>query len=307
MLAVLLKLSSVTLFVVMNVGVKHLGGTIPVGEMIAVRGAIGATAIMLIAWRMQTLHLIRTAHLRSHVLRSSAGVLAMFTWFLSLTRAPMADATAVVYAGPIFATLLAVPMLRERIPAHRWFAVALGFGGVLVMTGSHITHPDAATAGLVLALLCALFAAFGMIYLRQMSRTEHALTTTFYFSITSLVGAALTVSRGWPLPSANDWGFLVLIGLLGTGAQFLMSAAFRYGEASIVVPIEYTGIALATLLGYLFFGELPGTSIWVGAPLVVVAGLLIVWGEYRPAPRLGYENLPDRGAKPSPAETPPTS
>jgi len=74
----------------------------------------------------------------------------------------------------------------------------------------------------------------------------------------------------------------VVIGLLGTGAQFLMTAAFRYAEASIVVPIEYTGIVVVTVLGYVFFREVPGVSIWVGVPLIIAAGLLILWGESRP-------------------------
>ena len=283
MLAVLLKLSSLALFSLMNVGVKSLGNGFPVSETVAARGAIGAVAIVFIAWRTRTLHLLRTARPLSHFLRSSAGVLAMFAWFLALTHAPMADATAVVYSGPIFATLLAAPMLRERILAHRWAAIALGFTGVLVMTGSHIIHADTELLGLMFALSCALFSAFGMIYLRQMSGTELAMTITFYFSLTSVVAAVPAAGWGWATPDAREWGILLAIGLLGTGAQFLMSAAFRYAEASIVVPIEYTGIAFATLLGYLLFGEVPGLSIWVGAPLVVIAGLLIVWGEYRPA------------------------
>jgi drug/metabolite transporter (DMT)-like permease len=283
MLAVLLRLSAVVLFGIMSAGVKYLGGTIPVGEIIAVRSAIGVAAIVLIAWHTQDLHLLRTARWQSHALRSSMGMLAMFTWFMSLTLAPIADATAVVYAGPIFATLLAALILRERIRAHRWLAVALGFGGVFIMTGSHLTHADSATVGLGFALLCALFAAIGMIFLRQMSRTEHALTTTFYFSLTSLVGAALSAGWGWPMPSAREWLFLLLIGILGTSAQFLMTAAFRFAEASVIVTVEYTGIVIATLLGYMLFDEIPGVSIWVGAPLVIGAGLLIVWGEYRPA------------------------
>jgi drug/metabolite transporter (DMT)-like permease len=90
----------------------------------------------------------------------------------------------------------------------------------------------------------------------------------------------LSDSWNWPVPNAEQCVYLVLIGLLGTAAQFLMTAAFRYAEASVVAPTEYTGIITATLLGYVFFGEMPGTSIWMGAPLVIVAGLLIIWSQY---------------------------
>ena len=299
MLGILLKFSSVSLFGIMSALAKYIGGAIPVGEIVAVRSGIGIVAIGLIVWRTQNLQLLRTANWRSHVLRSSMGTLAMATWFVSLNLAPIADATAMVYAGPLFATLLAAPLLREHITLPRWLAVALGFGGVLIMTGSHLAHADALSAGLLFALLCALFSALSTTFLRQMSRTEHALTTTFYFSLTSTVGAAATGAWGWPMPNTTQWIFLVLIGLLGTSAQFLMSAAFRYAEASVIAPIEYTGIVTATFLGYVAFGEIPAVSIWVGVPLVVVAGLLIVWSEYPPAPIEGHRPRISRTRRPS--------
>lgn len=266
----------------MSALVKYLGSAVPVGEMVAARSVVGVVTIALIAWRTQRLHLLRTRNWQSHAMRSSAGALAMFTWILSLTRAPIADATAMVFMGPVFATLLAPLLLREPVRAVRWLAVALGFGGVFIMTGPRFVHTDNTTLGLMLALLCALFTACSMIFLRQIGRTEHALTTTFYFCVATLLCAAVTAAWGWPMPSPRDWLLLLLIGLLGTLGQFLMTAAFSYAEASIVVPVEYSGILVAALLGYVFFGEIPGISIWIGAPLVVGAGLLIVWSEYKP-------------------------
>jgi drug/metabolite transporter (DMT)-like permease len=282
MLAVSLRFASICLFGIMNCGVKYLGGRIPVGEMIGTRSLIGILAIVLIAWRTGNPRLLRATHWRFHALRSSVGAFAVFTWYMSLTLAPIADATAMIFMGPIFSTLLAALLLRERIKCNRWLAVALGFGGALVMTGPSLGRDDAKAAGLALALACAVFAALGMIFLRQMSRTEHPLTTTLYFSVTSLAGAALTAFSGWPLPTSKELLLLIFMGLLGTSAQFLLTAAFRYAEASVVIPMEYTSIVVATLLGYVLFHEIPGVSIWLGAPLVIVAGLLLVWGEYRP-------------------------
>ena len=282
MLGLFLRFSSVSLFAIMAATAKYLGGRIPAGEIMAVRSAVGVATIVGLAWHTRNLQLLRTQNLGSHALRSSFGTFATFTWFLALNLIPIADATAISFAGPIFATLLAALLLRERIRAHRWLAVALGFGGVLVMTRSHLGHADASAAGALLALLCALFSALSVIFLRQMSRTEHPLTTTFYYSVTSLLWAAVTAGWGWPVPSGRDCLFLLLIGALGTSAQFLMTAALRYGEASILAPIEYTGIVVAAVLGYALFGDIPGVWIWLGTPLVGVAGLIIIWGEYRP-------------------------
>src|SRR5690348_15158433 len=115
LLGVFLRFSSVSLFGVMSAGAKHIGAAIPVGEVIAARGVVGIAAIAFIAWRMNAFRLLRTAHWRSQALRSSMGSLAMLCWFLALNGAPIADATAMIYVGPVFGTLLAATLLRERM------------------------------------------------------------------------------------------------------------------------------------------------------------------------------------------------
>ena len=110
---------------------------------------------------------------------------------------------------------------------------------------------------------------------------EHAITITFYFSLTSMAVAALTAVGGWPMPTGSQWGFIVLIGVLGVLGQLLMTWSYRYAEASMIAPLDYTNLLFAVLYGYFFFGESPHVSMWIGAPLVIAAGLIILWREYR--------------------------
>jgi drug/metabolite transporter (DMT)-like permease len=123
--------------------------------------------------------------------------------------------------------------------------------------------------------------AFAMMFLRGMSRIEHPITITFYFSLTTLAGAAATAPWGWKMLSVRQWELVVLIGVLGTAAQLLQTIAYRHAEASIIAPLEYTSMIVIVLLGYFLFDEIPGRSIWIGAPLVMAAGLLILWREYQ--------------------------
>jgi drug/metabolite transporter (DMT)-like permease len=206
----------------------------------------------------------------------------MFCWFTALTLIPLADFTAITFTAPMFLTVLAMVFLGERIHAYRWTALAVGFAGVLIMVGPHLSF-GSGSLGVGLSLAAAVFSAVAMMFLRSMSGSggEHAITITFYFSVTSMAVAALTVVAGWPMPNAEQWVLIVLIGVLGVFGQLLMTWSYRYAEASMIAPLDYTNLLFAVLYGYVFFGEAPHVSMWIGAPLVIAAGLIILWREYR--------------------------
>lgn len=279
-LGIMMKLGSVVLFSGMTACVKKLGQDIPIGQVIFVRGVISAVVLALIAWRTEGLHLLTTRNLRSHALRSFAGTASMFCLFAGVTMIPLADATAISFTAPMFLTVLAMVFLGERIHRFRWTALGVGFLGVVVMIGPHLSLDSGPSLGMFVALAAAMFSAVAMIYLRRMSGAEHAVTITFYFSLTFMACAAVTALWGWPMPTAMQWWVIVLAGLFGVFGQLLLTYAYRYAEASTIAPLEYASMIMAVILGYVFFSEVPSLSIWIGAPLVVGAGLIILWREY---------------------------
>lgn len=264
--------------------VKYLGSAVPSGQTVFVRGIISVIVLALVAWRVEGLHLLKTENLRSHALRSLSGTVSMFCWFGALVLIPLADFTAINFAAPMFLTLLAMLFLGERIHRYRWTALIAGFAGVLIMVGPHLTL-DGSSLGVGLALGAAVFSALAMMFLRSMSGSggEHPITITFYFSVTSMVCALATALGGWVVPSPRQWFVIVLIGLLGVAGQLLMTLSYRYAEASTIAPLDYTNLLFAVAFGFWFFGEVPSASIWMGAPLVIAAGLIILWREYRAA------------------------
>jgi drug/metabolite transporter (DMT)-like permease len=276
---IMLKLLAVVFLATMAAGVKYLGQDIPAGQTIFVRSLIAVAILALIAHSTGRASLLTTHNWRSHALRSTAGAGGMFLWFVALAHAPIADVTAVTYMTPIFLTLLATLLLGERLRAYRWIAVAIGCAGSLIVIAPYLSLRSAHSFGIAMALGSTLLSAFAMAFLRRMSGFEHPITITFYFSLTTLAGAALTALAGWPMPSARQWSVIVLVGVLGTAAQLLQTIAYRHAEASILAPLEYTSMIVVLLLGYLVFDEIPGTSTWIGAPLVVAAGLVILWRE----------------------------
>jgi len=281
MLGILLKLMWVVVFSATTAGVKYLGPEVPAGQTIFVRSVIAVLVLVLLASGTGRLHLLRTNNVRSHALRSLCGAAGMFLLFAALARAPIADVMAVSYTSPIFVTLLAMVLLGERIRVHRWTAVAIGCAGMLIIVRPYLSFDASHFTGIALAMGSSVMTAFAMVFLRGMSTTEHPITIMFYFSLTTLAGAAVSALAGWPTLSAGQWVVMIVVGVLGTAAQLLLTAAYRYAEASIITPLDYSSMIVAALFGYFLFDEIPGLSLWLGAPLVIASGLLILWREYQ--------------------------
>jgi drug/metabolite transporter (DMT)-like permease len=275
-----LKLASLVLFSGMTFCVKLLGSATPSGQTIFARGLISVAVLAIIAWRTNRLHLLKTTNWRAHALRSLSGTVSMFFLFTALTLIPLADVTAITYTAPMFLTVLAMVFLGERIHRYRWSALALGFAGVLIMIGPHLSFGSSGSPGALAALGAAVTSAIAMTSLRAMSADEHAITITFYFSVTFMICAALTAIQGWPMPDSTQFCLIVLAGLFGVFGQLLMTYSYQYAEASTIAPLEYTSMIMAVTLGYFFFDEIPKLSVWIGAPLVICAGLIVLWREH---------------------------
>ena len=275
------KLVSVLCFAAMAACVKQLGASVPVSQAIFFRGIVAMAILAALAWRSEGLHLLTTRNWRAHAARSLAGSLAMFCWFAALTIIPLAQVTAISFTVPLFLTVLAMVFLRERIHAYRWTALRIGFAGVFVIVAPDVASGGGNTFGVSISVLAAVLSAFALLFLRRMSGHEHALTITFYFFLTSTVLALVTaLFVSWPAPTHTQWALLALTGLSGVLGQLFMSYAFRYAEASLVAPLDYVNMLFAILIGFYVFGEIPRLSTWMGAPLIIASGAIILWREY---------------------------
>jgi drug/metabolite transporter (DMT)-like permease len=205
----------------------------------------------------------------------------MYCNFTAYTLLPLADVTAIGFAAPLFIVMLAALFLRERVHIYRWSAVVIGFIGVLVIIGPGARAASGATVGVMYALTSAALAALAMIFLRRMSAHEHSTAIAFYFMLTAAVISLFTLPFGWNMPTGPEGWVLIASGVAGGIGQLFLSFSYRYGEASLLAPFDYTAMIWAVLLGYFVFGELPMANVWVGAVIVISAGLLILWREHR--------------------------
>ncbi|GAB4356812.1 MAG: DMT family transporter [Kiloniellaceae bacterium] len=274
--AILMMVASVAVFAVMDALVKDLGARYPTLQVMFFRSLFAFVPIMFLILHAGSLKALRVNSLSGHLLRSLVGVAAMFCFFHAYARMPLADVVAISFAAPVFVVALSVPLLGEKVGPRRWIAVLVGFVGVMIML-----RPDAGllTSVAVVPLLGTLFFALAMIVLRRLGRTETSASVAFTFTLACTVVSGLALPFVWVTPDRLDLAALVAVGLLGGVGQILMTAAFKHGDVAIIAPFEYTAMIWATLLGFVFWGEVPGLNIWVGVAIVMASGLFILFLE----------------------------
>lgn len=208
-----------------------------------------------------------------HVIRSVSGIISLGLLYFAITRIPIADATALAYAAPIFITLLSIFLLGEEIGLRRWLAVFTGFVGVLL-----IARPEADSwdIGVVAAAASAFTGALVAIWLRKLSSSENPVAIgTYYNNLGSVVCLVWVLMSGWLTPRGGD--LLLFLGFgLGCGLQqWLLTISFRYAEASLLAPFEYLAMVFAAIVGFVFWGEIPVLTTWIGAAVIAGSGIFI--------------------------------
>ena len=215
----------------------------------------------------------------TQVMRGIYGTIGMVLNFGAVILLPLAEATTINFTVPIWAVLLSILLLKEKVGIWRWSAVLLGFVGILVIAqpgGGHFP-----LYGALVALGGAFMIALISIQVADLNRTDKPLTIVFYFACVTTPITALALPFVMTAHDSTGWWLLLGIGLSGAIGQLLLTAALRFGKVASVIVMDYSALFWATLYGWWLFDMLPPTSTWLGAPLIVIAGLVIAWREHR--------------------------
>lgn len=271
-------------FTVMDAIIKEISQSFPTGEIIFFRNLFGFIPLLIFAfWRHGGIPL-KTARPWGHLMRGVFGVLSMYCFFRSYLELPLSDAIALGLSGPIFITVLSVPVLGEHVGWRRWSAVIVGFIGVLVMVrpGSTLFDPNAGWP-----LAAAILYAAAMMSIRKLGATEPSTTIVFHFTLFATLASLLTIPLGfsdpavaWVMPSEpREMALIVVIGIFGGIAQIFMTMAYQRARAATVASFDYTALVYGFLLGWIFFEEVPDVFLIVGGLIVVAAGTYIIHRE----------------------------
>jgi drug/metabolite transporter (DMT)-like permease len=294
---ILFKVLSVCVFMIMASLIKASSDVVPPGQAVFFRSFFALPVIIgWLAVRRELRSGWKTKTPIAHVWRGLVGTTAMGLGFMGLGLLPLPEVTAIGYAAPLLVVIFAAMFLGEDVRAFRLTAVALGMVGVLIVltprlsVGASLNTSE--TLGAVVVLMGAVMAALAQVFVRKMVATETTAAIVFWFTITSSVMALFTLPWGWAVPSWQIALMLVMAGLLGGIGQILLTSSYRYADASLVAPFDYTSMLLALLIGYFVFDEVPTATMLFGAGIVIFAGVLIIWRERQ----LGLQRAQQRKA-----------
>ncbi|MEM8539091.1 MAG: DMT family transporter, partial [Pseudomonadota bacterium] len=256
------KIIAVIMFMTMASLIKAASADVPPGQAVFFRSFFALPVILgWLAVRQELRTGWRTCNPLSHVWRGLFGAAAMGLGFTGLGLLPLPEVTAIGYAAPLFVVIFAALLLREEVRAFRMTTVALGMVGVLIVisprlsVGGDLTSGE--TLGAIVVFVGAILAALAQIFVRKMVATETTAAIVFWFTITATVLSLMTLPWGWTLPRWQAAAMLITAGLLGGVGQIFLTTSYRYADASLVAPFDYTSMLLALAIGYFVFDEVP--------------------------------------------------
>ncbi len=275
---VLFALAAFGIFATHDVVVKTLGMRYAPFQIIFFSVLMSFPLVMLMLMRDPTSGHLRPMHPWWIAARMVAAVVTSTSAFYAFSVLPLAQTYSVLFATPLLITVLSIPILGERVGLHRWLAVFIGLAGVIV-----VLRPGQAplSLGHVAALAAATSSALASVIIRKIGREERTVVLLIYPMLANFVVMAAVLAFVYvPMP-VIDLGMNAVISVLGFSAGLFLIAAYNNGEAAVVAPMQYSQIIWATVLGAWFFDEWPDRMTLIGAAVVILSGLYIVFRESR--------------------------
>ncbi|HAI45372.1 Riboflavin transporter [compost metagenome] len=275
--AVAWMLMAVACFSLMDAGMKQLSASYPTLQVTFLRGA--ASLPFVLVW------VLATAGPRSlvprrwglHLLRGVLGMAMIGCFVYALRSLPLSTAYTIYFVAPLLIAALSVPLLGEHVGPRRWIAIGIGLVGVLVVlrpgVGGFISVPG------LMVLLAATAYAVAAITVSMLTRTDTPQSMVVWFLVIMAVGAGLLAIPDWQPLQLGHAGLIAGMGLAGAGGQVALTRAFQLGEASLIAPLEYTGLVWVIGWDLLFWGALPDQVTWLGAAIIVASGLYLLHRE----------------------------
>jgi len=220
---------------------------------------------------------LRTKRLGMLMTRGVLNTACMLAFFTGLAIVPLAEAVALTFTSPIFATILAVFVFREVVGPRRWIAIGIGFVGVFVVLRPGFQAID---FGQVLVLGSAVCWGLCLVIIKSLGRTESAVTITTYMSLVMAPLSLVPALFVWVWPTWEQLAWLLMIGALGGVGQLAMSQSLRLADTHVVTPIDFSRLIFVAILGYLLFAQVPDVYVWIGGAMIFAAIAFIAYREH---------------------------
>ena len=296
---ILLALLSFALFSTHDIAVKMLGGGYSVFQIVFFSVLLTFPLVVMMLLRDEQEGTLRPVHPWWTALRTVSAVITGFMAFYAFSVLPLAQVYAIIFASPLLITLLSIPILGEKVGAHRGGAVIVGLLGVMI-----VLRPSDLDlgAGHVAALLAAFFGALSAVVMRKIGRDERTSVMMLYPLMANFVVMGCLLPFVYEPMPLGDLGLWVMMAVLAFLASIALIQAYRRTEAVLVAPMQYSQILWAALYGWWFFDESIDLGTGLGASVIIASGLYIVLregrGRSRNSPVLRTRSRADTGITP---------
>jgi len=282
-------LAAMAMFACMDALLKSLAGTYSPLQVTALRGLTAMPLVCAyILWRGETRAVFgRTLRWRLHLLRGVFSVSMMASFTYGLKTLGLAEAYTLAFVAPMILVALSVPVLREVVVPRQWVAILMGLAGVVIAMRP---QPGALVSlGALAVLLAAACYAASNVVGRLISRTEPSATLVFWTTTSLAVGGSVLGASDWvAVRLEHGW---ILLGLAVTGflGQLAITEAFRHGQAAVIAPFEYSALAWAVMLDWVFWHAVPQSQTLLGGAVIIASGVYLIRRERPslPAPGAG--------------------
>lgn len=278
MLGALFVIASTLGFSVMHAMIQYLGKQGLHGFEIAFfRNVFGILTFAPIMLRHGVRQPFRTNRLGLHTARAMINSVAMLLFFYGVTTGiALGMVQALSFTAPLFTSILAVIFLGERMRAHRWTALVIGFAGALV-----ILRPGIATIepGAIYLVISAMMWGIAMIIVKRLTATETAVTVALYMVVMMTPISGIAAAFVWTWPTPDHWPWLIAIGIVGTLSQISFTQAFRLADTTAVLPFDFGKLIFSAILGYVLFGQVLDQWVWLGGAMIFAGGFYIAYRE----------------------------
>ncbi len=266
-------LGAVAAFSMMDVTMKHLVATYPPMQVTFLRGIASLPLLIAAVGLFGSWRNLVPNRWGLHLLRGVLSVMTLWTFIFAVRDLSLADAYTIFMSAPLLITALSMPLLGEHVGPRRWLAVLVGLCGVVL-----VLKPSGAqwiTLGGFAALASALGYALNALTIRILSRTDSgAATVVWAITVMTLISGVASI-EGWVPLEAQDWPWIIGLGIAGALGQYFITEAFRRAPPPVVAPLEYTALAWGMLFDWVIWMTAPSARMLAGAGVIIASGLYV--------------------------------
>ncbi|MDC1356204.1 DMT family transporter [Pseudomonadota bacterium] len=274
LMAISFMIISGLFFVVMHSAVKYLSKEVHIFEIAFFRCALVVFVLAPIIFQ-QGRSIFKTKQPKMQLLRITTNSVAMLCFFYGISTTPLAQLTTLGFTVPIFATILAVTFMKEKIRLRRTTALIIGFIGTII-----VMRPDISIElGALLIIFSSFLWSICLIFIKKLTQTDSAVTISLYFGIGMIPATFALAFPVMEIIDLRQFIILLFIAITGTLAQTIMNYALKKGELALILPFDFLRLIWSVLIGYALFAEEPTFTLWIGGFLIISSTSYIAWRE----------------------------